>query len=31
MTVDAFVQMYAWHSRHHLAHIALAANNVARA
>jgi hypothetical protein len=25
MTVDAFVQMYAWHSRHHLAHIALAA------
>ena len=24
MTVDAFVQMYAWHSRHHLGHIALA-------
>ena len=31
MTVDAFVQMYAWHSRHHLAHIALAAAKVARA
>jgi uncharacterized damage-inducible protein DinB len=31
MTVDAFVQMYAWHSRHHLAHIALAAAKVGAA
>ena len=31
MTVDAFVQMYAWHSRHHLAHIALAAAKVSAA
>jgi DinB superfamily len=26
MTVDSWVQMYAWHSRHHLAHIALVAD-----
>ena len=31
MTVDAFVQMYAWHSRHHLAHIGLAAAKAAAA
>jgi hypothetical protein len=31
MSVDAFVQMYAWHSRHHLAHIGLAATRSAAA
>jgi hypothetical protein len=31
MTIDSLVQMYAWHCRHHLGHIALAAANVGAA
>jgi len=31
MTVDAFVQLYAWHSRHHVAHIGLAASRASAA